>query len=227
MRDWRFGQNAKAAGGIFGREALRSRYSAAVEREVAGDDLRFWEVYGNVRWAAGAAYQGERARAGAEEELELLAIARRASEMELEALRLIGASSKSNASPSTAVVGGSKSGAGVILDAVARFLEEKAKPGLQDPALSYRALVGASLARSLAAEARGGPERVGREIARLESLVPERGDLLSLRRALVERIRGRALSVDDRERARTLVLETLRESLAVTSPRFDPDAAIE
>lgn len=230
LRDWRFGRLDRGAGGLFSRETLRALYSTAVGREISADDLRFWEVFGNVRWGAGAAYQGERARVGAEDELELLAVARRASEMELEALRLIGGLARSagatekGASP---VAGVAPRGAGsAVLEALARFLEERVKPGLGDPALGYRALVGASLARSLAAEARGGAEREARESARLTELVGG-GRLAEQRRELVVRIQGRKLSGETLERARGILVESLRESLAVTSPKFDPDATVE
>ena len=46
-------------------------------------------VEGNVRWAAASIYQGERYLSGEESDIELVAVARRATEMEYEALRLI------------------------------------------------------------------------------------------------------------------------------------------
>lgn len=88
VRDWRFGQLALAAGGF----AKRSRFFQALEKAgVAVDAVRvhWWEVMGNVRWAAGSVFQGERYLSGEEIDVELIAIARRAPEMEFEALRLI------------------------------------------------------------------------------------------------------------------------------------------
>lgn len=93
VRDWRFGAVHLGAGGVCTRDALREAYTRASGREVRPETLRFWEVYGNVRWAASAILQGERARSGGKNDLgvdiELLAIPRRAAEMEWEALRLI------------------------------------------------------------------------------------------------------------------------------------------
>ena len=51
--------------------------------------VHWWEIMGNVRWAAGCACQGQRYLRGEVVDLELIAIARRAAEMEWEALRLI------------------------------------------------------------------------------------------------------------------------------------------
>jgi aminoglycoside phosphotransferase (APT) family kinase protein len=88
VRDWRFGQLKRGAGGLVPRRTFYSMYEKAAQRELVSADVHFWEVVGNLRWAAGALAQGERFRRG-EQDLELLAVARRATEMEYEALRLI------------------------------------------------------------------------------------------------------------------------------------------
>jgi len=89
VRDWRFGQNALPVGGFARREALYQAYEKATGKPVDPKRVHYWEVAGNVRWAAGSVYQGERYLSGQETDLELVAIARRAVEMEYEALRLI------------------------------------------------------------------------------------------------------------------------------------------
>ncbi len=89
VRDWRFGQLDRAAGGICKRERFYQAYARASGREVEPEVVRFWEIMGNVRWALGAMWQGLRYLQGGEVDLELISIARRAAEMEFEALRLI------------------------------------------------------------------------------------------------------------------------------------------
>jgi len=89
VRDWRFGQNALPAGGLATREAFLDAYARASGRRISMTVLHFWEVMGNVRWAAGSVHQGERYLSGEESDLEYVAIARRAPEMEWEALRLL------------------------------------------------------------------------------------------------------------------------------------------
>ena len=90
LRDWRFGELRRPVGGFSDRESFYAAYEAASGRGLDRATLHYWEVLGNVRWAAGSAYQGERYLCGEERDLELLAVARRSSEMEFEALRLIG-----------------------------------------------------------------------------------------------------------------------------------------
>jgi aminoglycoside phosphotransferase (APT) family kinase protein len=89
VRDWRFGQLDRPAGGVARRDAFYAAYRAASGRAVPPAAVHFWEVFGNLRWAVGSRYQGERYLSGAESDLELIAIAHRAAEMEHEALRLI------------------------------------------------------------------------------------------------------------------------------------------
>lgn len=89
VRDWRFGQNTMPAGGLATRETFLDAYAEASGRRVSLPALHFWEVMGNVRWAAGSVHQGERYLSGEESDLEYVAIARRAPEMEWEALRLL------------------------------------------------------------------------------------------------------------------------------------------
>lgn len=89
VRDWRFGVLDRPVGGFGERAPFLAAYEQASGRRVSAHDLRYWEILGNVRWAAGCVYQGERYLSGESTDLELVAIARRACEMEWEALRLI------------------------------------------------------------------------------------------------------------------------------------------
>ncbi len=89
MRNWRFNELDKPVGGFAPRAALYEAYERATGVQVSAADVHYWEVVGNVRWAAGCVLQGERYLSGAEKDIELIAIPRHAAEMELEALRLI------------------------------------------------------------------------------------------------------------------------------------------
>ncbi len=89
VRDWRFGRLDKPIGGFAKRDHFYTAYQSAGRPKVDEQQLLWWEICGNLRWAVGSAYQGERYLSGEEKDLELIAIARRAVEMEWEALRLI------------------------------------------------------------------------------------------------------------------------------------------
>ncbi|MCP4806752.1 MAG: phosphotransferase [Proteobacteria bacterium] len=88
-RDWRFGKTKLPAGGVATRVRFYDAYQKASGRVVDPERVHFWEIIGNLRWGAAAVFQGERYLSGTSQDLELLAIPRRAAEMEYEALRLI------------------------------------------------------------------------------------------------------------------------------------------
>lgn len=89
MRTWRFNSNKLPIGGFGARDPFYAAYERESGRAIDRADVHYYEILGNVRWAAGCAQQGERYLSGEEQDLELIAIPRRAAEMEFEALRLI------------------------------------------------------------------------------------------------------------------------------------------
>jgi aminoglycoside phosphotransferase (APT) family kinase protein len=89
VRDWRFGQLKLAAGGFAPRARLYEEYERASGRRVDPREVHYWEIMGNVRWAAASLHQGERYLSGGDSDIELVGVARRAIEMEYEALRLM------------------------------------------------------------------------------------------------------------------------------------------
>jgi aminoglycoside phosphotransferase (APT) family kinase protein len=89
VRDWRFNQLDKPIGGFSARAPFYEAYTRASGRAVDPEQVLWWEIIGNLRWAVGSLFQGERYLSGEDRDLELIAVARRSVEMEFEALRLI------------------------------------------------------------------------------------------------------------------------------------------
>lgn len=89
VRDWRFNRLDKPIGGFAERGPFYEAYARASGRTIDLDQVLWWEICGNLRWAVGSTFQGERYLSGEQRDLELIAIARRNVEMEFEALRLI------------------------------------------------------------------------------------------------------------------------------------------
>lgn len=89
VRDWRFNRLDLPIGGFAKRAPFYEAYERASGRAVDLDTVLWWEICGNLRWAVGSVFQGERYLRGESRDLELIAIARRNTEMEFEALRLI------------------------------------------------------------------------------------------------------------------------------------------
>ncbi|MEW6430955.1 MAG: phosphotransferase family protein [Myxococcota bacterium] len=89
VRDWRFNRLDLPVGGFAARAPFYDAYAQASGRRVDEAQVLWWEICGNLRWAVGSLFQGERYLSGEQSDLELIAIARRSTEMEYEALRLI------------------------------------------------------------------------------------------------------------------------------------------
>jgi aminoglycoside phosphotransferase (APT) family kinase protein len=89
VRAWRFGGDGLRLGGVGEVEPYLARYCELTGRDIGVDDLYWWEVLGNVKWAVGALTQSRRHLSGQERSVELAVLGRLAAEMEYELLDLL------------------------------------------------------------------------------------------------------------------------------------------
>ena len=89
VRAWRFGADDLRLGGVGEVEPYLERYIELTGRAITVDDLFWWEVLGNAKWAIGALTQSRRHLSGQERSVELVVLGRLAAEMEYELLDLI------------------------------------------------------------------------------------------------------------------------------------------
>lgn len=89
VRDWRFGMDHLAFGGIAQADDFLVPYERASGTRVDRERVYYWEVAGNVRWAVGMLNQAHRHLSGQEPNLEFASLGRRCAEIEWEILRLI------------------------------------------------------------------------------------------------------------------------------------------
>jgi aminoglycoside phosphotransferase (APT) family kinase protein len=89
VRAWRFGADDKRLGGIGEVGPYLARYAELTGREISEDDLLWWEVLGNVKWATGCLTQCRRHLTGQDRSVEYAVLGRMAAEMEYELLDLI------------------------------------------------------------------------------------------------------------------------------------------
>lgn len=120
-----------------------------------------------------------------------------------------------------------------LLDGLASFLLSEVSPALDaDKALQFRVLIAANLASIVAGELKTETERFDAEAARLAKLLPAEAAALPLsspdrstrldalerlNRALVDRLNAGTVGDEALEH----LLQTAKETLAVTNPRFD------
>ncbi len=89
VRAWRFGSDDKPAGGIGTRTELFEAYERAGGRAVDPARVRFWEVFGNLKWAIICIAQSRTHLDGLVRSVELASLGRRTAETELELLDLL------------------------------------------------------------------------------------------------------------------------------------------
>jgi aminoglycoside phosphotransferase (APT) family kinase protein len=90
IRSWRFGNDDRPVAGVGARQALLDSYAAAGGRRASAEELRFWEVAGNVRWGVICMLQAQLHGSGGQRALERAAIGRRTCEPEWDLLAMIG-----------------------------------------------------------------------------------------------------------------------------------------
>ncbi|MEX2159786.1 MAG: phosphotransferase family protein [Dehalococcoidia bacterium] len=89
VRSWRFGSDDKPVGGIGTREEFWRAYEAAGGFPVDAEHVRFWELFGNLRWGIICISQAKTYLDGNSTSVELAAIGRRVAETEWELLQLM------------------------------------------------------------------------------------------------------------------------------------------
>jgi len=88
VRSWRFGADDRPAGGLTAREDFFAAYENAGGIDVDPAAVRWWEVFGNLKWAIICIMQARTFLDGAVKSVELASLGRRVAEMELELLEL-------------------------------------------------------------------------------------------------------------------------------------------
>ncbi|MCC7075898.1 MAG: phosphotransferase family protein [Acidimicrobiia bacterium] len=89
VRSWRFGNDDLRVGGFGDLDTLLSAYVSAGGRQVDPEAVRWWEIFGNVKWGVICLVQSRTHLGGAHRSVELAALGRRACEMEYDLLTLL------------------------------------------------------------------------------------------------------------------------------------------
>lgn len=89
IRSWRFGNDDRPVAGVSELEEFLSAYEAAGGRPVDRDRVRYWEAFGNVKWAIICARQAHDHLTGVRPSHELASLGRRVCEPEWDLLELI------------------------------------------------------------------------------------------------------------------------------------------
>jgi aminoglycoside phosphotransferase (APT) family kinase protein len=89
IRSWRFGSDDKPVAGVGDLDEFVSAYEAAGGAPVDRERVRYWEAFGNVKWAVICARQAHDHLTGVRRSHELASLGRRVCEPEWDLLELI------------------------------------------------------------------------------------------------------------------------------------------
>jgi aminoglycoside phosphotransferase (APT) family kinase protein len=89
IRSWRFGNDSLPAAGVGQKEEFAAAYEAAGGAPVDPGRVRYWEVFGNLKWAVICARQANDHLTGVRRSHELASLGRRICEPEWDMLQLI------------------------------------------------------------------------------------------------------------------------------------------
>jgi aminoglycoside phosphotransferase (APT) family kinase protein len=90
IRSWRFGRDDRPVAGLGDLGPFLVAYEAAGGAALDPERIRYWELFGNVKWAAICARQANDHRSGLRRSHELASLGRRICEPEWDLLELIG-----------------------------------------------------------------------------------------------------------------------------------------
>lgn len=90
IRSWRFGNDERPVAGVGRLDEFIAAYEAAGGAPVDPDRVRYWEAFGNVKWAIICARQAHDHLTGVRRSHELASLGRRVCEPEWDLLQLVG-----------------------------------------------------------------------------------------------------------------------------------------
>lgn len=91
IRSWRFGNDDREVAGVGSLDEFLDAYEAAGGEAIDRERIRYWEVFGNAKWAVICARQAADHLEGVRRSHELASLGRRICEPEWDMLELIGA----------------------------------------------------------------------------------------------------------------------------------------
>jgi aminoglycoside phosphotransferase (APT) family kinase protein len=159
VKAWRFGAALPVAG-VGTREELLAAYRAAGGAGIGLDELRWWEIYGTLRWGVICLSQADAHLSGAHRSVELAAIGRRVCEQEWDLLLMLdpdGAARAAAARPRPTGEGllspapHGRPTASELLEAVREYLLGSVMPATEGQ-LSFHARVAANVLAIVARE---------------------------------------------------------------------------
>ncbi len=221
VKSWRFGHVEQRAGGFGSAEELLAVYAAASGRTVSEDHLRFWEVFGTLKWGVICEMQTFSHLNGLVRSVELAALGRRVAETEWDLLELLDPTAPAISEPTPEPVFfptmHDRPTATELVEAVREYLERDVM--VVEGRVGFHARVAARVLAMVERELTIGPAQHAAAHARLAALLGTDGTVRDLETELARRIRGGELA-DRSASVFAVARASVRAKLAVADPTY-------
>jgi aminoglycoside phosphotransferase (APT) family kinase protein len=232
VRSWRFGVDDHPVGGFGQTTELLAAYEAAGGTPVDAERLRYWEVFGTLKWGVICGVQAQTHLSGAVRSVELATLGRRIAETEWDLLRLIapeqldGAEEPATPAPASTGIQSpqdrslqDRPTAAELLEAVREFLEHDVMAST-DGRTAFHARVAMNALGIVERELVLGPSIDAPVLDALAALLERPGATpAELVGDLAGRIRDGSLD-DRRADVAGVVGDLVRAKLAIANPRY-------
>lgn len=216
---WRFGEIDRPVGGFGEREDLFAGYAAESGAAVDPGEVRYWEVFGVLRWGVICLIQAFTHLSGRHRSMELAAVGRRVSETEIDLLQLLHPRERLAAPDSERRPPGPRPNVRELTAAVAEWLREEARPALSGRH-GYHARVAANVLDVVERELVLGPELQAAETERLRELLDRDGTREELNAQLCAAIANGTLTPENAPALVEHLWATTAGNLAVDQPDY-------
>jgi len=215
---WRFGRSDLPVGGFGRYEDLFRGYEQASGHKVDPERVKFWEVFGSFWWSVGCLGMAEHYRTGPDKTVERAAIGRRTSECQVDCVNLLIPGPVTVLSPANAMSSNEMPRIDELVSSVRDHLRDDVMKATTGRTNFLARVAGNSLDVVLRELAMGQQHR-SLQADRLRRLLEQDGDLESLRRTLVSRLRQNEISLDHPGLAEYL-RESVVNQVAIDQPSY-------
>jgi aminoglycoside phosphotransferase (APT) family kinase protein len=215
---WRFGRSDLPVGGFGTCADLFRGYERVSGRTVDPAHVRFWEIFGSFWWACSSLTMAEHYRTGPDRTVERPAIGRRSSECQVDCVNLLIPGPVALLDAGTPTSSLDMPRIDELVASVRDYLRDDVMKATHGRTQFLARVAGNSLDIVLRDLAVGETHR-RRQADRLRVLLGEEGDLETLRRSLVQRLRSGGIALDHPGLADYL-RETVVNQIAIDQPTY-------
>ena len=192
---WRFGRSELPVGGFGTYADLVRGYERVSGKRVAAEHVKFWQIFGSFWWACSSLSMAQHYRTGPDRTVERPAIGRRSSECQVDCVNLLIPGPVVLLAPDALPSSVDMPRIDEIVTSVRDYLRTDVMAATNGRTQFLARVAGNALDIVLRDFAVGAEHRK-RQHQRLRALLGEDGDLQTLRRALVQRLREDRMALD-------------------------------